>query len=293
MKKLMAVSLTALCAGFLAGRHFPPEQVNTETPELRRTAEFSFAESAVKVNTVPEKAEILPDDLYIRLKNEAEKTAEIKAAAPASKPAQQNAPEPPFIEDSASKAHREASSGIKALESGNCAGASVHLEKAYSLKKDKNILSHYLLSLLLCGEAENAAEKAKAEAQYTDSGALADVIENAVKRGRAKEAAAFFKSLGITDSGKLLNSAGLAYEAAGEKERAAEMYKKAYLLSPENPFISFSRARAADMEGAYAEAVIFYEKTAASAVSAELKHRSVSRSAEIREHLAAQSPQTP
>ncbi|WP_265820718.1 tetratricopeptide repeat protein [Geovibrio ferrireducens] len=289
MKKLIASSLTALCIGFFAGSKFQPAPPDTEAPAESAERELSFADSGLKEKTAPKSAAVLPDDLYIRLRNEAEKPALKKTGQTAVQTAPLTAPEPPFIEDSASKAHREAASGIKALNSGDCAKASVYLEKAYSLKKDRNILSHYMTALLLCGEAEKAASLAPA----ADADTLADVIEAAVKASAHRAAVVLFETLEIKGSGKLMNAAGLAYEASGNTGKAVLMYKEAYRLNPADPFISFSRARAADMEEDYAEAVFLYEITAAAAAGAELKKYSVTRSAQIREHLAAGAPKTP
>ncbi|QAR31847.1 hypothetical protein EP073_00035 [Geovibrio thiophilus] len=292
MRKLTAAVLTALCIGFFTGRYFSPEPAVSEAP-AEPVREFHFADADAEPAPKAKSAEVLPDDLYIRLKNEAEKPVQKKTAQPAAKAAPRMTPEPPFTEDRASRAHREASAGIKALNGGNCVKASEYLAEAFAYKKDKNILSHYLVSLLLCGEAEKAAELAAENPLFTNGGTLADVLETAVKNGRSSEALTFFESLGISGNGRLMNAAGLAYETAGKKEQALLHYKEAYRLDSDNPFITFSRARTADMEGNYAEAVILYEKTAASAPTADLKRHAVTRSAEIREHLTGEALQNP
>ena len=293
MKKTLFLIPAALCLGFLAGRHYAPQKTAAVPSEPVR--EFTFADSEVREKTFSSaaKAEALPEDLYVRLKNEAEKKETVKQfrQAPAENTA--NQPEQPVKEDIDSKAHREASAGIKALENGNCLNAAKHLEKAFTLKKDKDILSNYTAALIICGEAEKAADTVAGNILSTDGARLGDIIETAVKKGRHTDALLFFETLNIKENGRLMNAAGLAYEAAGNMEKALISYKKAYLLEPENPFISFSRARAADLEGDYAQAVILYEKTASTASNTTLKRYSVSRSAEIREHLTGGSLQMP
>jgi tetratricopeptide (TPR) repeat protein len=295
LKKTLFLIPAALYLGFLAGRYGAPQKVTAAAPAEQPVRELVFADSEVRKKTFSSavNTDILPDDLYVRLKNEAEaKESPEQTQKP---PAEEKTikPELSVREDNASKAHREASAGVKALERGNCSLASEHLQRAFTLKNDKDILSNYAASLVICGEAEKAADAVSGNILSTDGARLGDIIETAVKKGRHTDALIFFETLNIKENGRLMNAAGLAYEAAGNMEKALISYKKAYLLEPENPFISFSRARAADMEGDYAQAVILYEKTASTASDTNLKRYSVSRSAEIREHLTGGSLQMP
>lgn len=223
----------------------------------------------------------LPEDMFIRLKNESEKKTE-KARKEEAKPEKQETPQPVFTRDDKSTAHAEAAEGIKDIERGDYASAVNHLEKAFGLYNDKAIAAHYLQALIMLGESEKAAEVLKAA--YLDENTAADVIEIAVKKGKHEEALKLFEAY-PAGGGRLMHSAGLAFEAAGNTDKAIEMYKKAYAAEPDNPAISFSMARAADIKGDYLTALTLYEKTARESESTELKRYATQRSTRIMEYL--------
>lgn len=279
----------AFCLGLFFGKSSVSKSVDSEANVF---SDLSFADEKVFSNKLPEKyaEKELPEDLYIRLKNESETLvqkeikAENKKTDDSSDGKIQTPPEYKVITDKRSEAHREAALGIRALNDENCEGAIMFFENALSLEKNKDFLSHYILSLLSCSKSDKAAAKAVEFEDYLELSSLAGIVEIAVKKGRQAEVIRFYENIGIKNNPRFNNAVGIAYEMSGDLEKAIFLYKKAYSGDPKDPYIVFSMARSADLEGNYPEAFELYE-VVASANIPELKRYAVSRSSALREYM--------